>query len=460
MNGRILSLKLLFFPLFLLNSRLNKCDFLLILKSVYFVRICVLTITPTQTMLSDARSWSTPKLIFVVVALVGATASFWTLGNVLGAGYAREYSEFRPAARPQLTPTTAATTTQNYFDTVVFVNNTPRVTQPPTEGKIDEKLESDRPLPPTIDGLEKLVLSPPMHQKGCPSRENFEIPENGEKMCPIPGLNNLLYTQVNRYYCAVRDKRKLKLRDRVCMKYSKEWFRYSEILFINQSKRNAVTTCFAKEAPNPEMYLKNCEWRHHAKFYGTPQYWETRSHISFNAGYYRFADHWISTVIGKNKNYLSLHVRRGDYETHCIKLKKKREPAWLSYSWKKQNDIYGEPYDASCFPSTDQIIAGIQKVISSSVVRIDAVFVSTNDHELVSNISRNGNIKIPVVRMTFNPTQQKQLSLRDVDVAIIDMILISQGSSWILNKFSSFSATAYEMAMVTGRITGSNNWWW
>eukprot|EP01060_Flectonema_neradi_P024598 TRINITY_DN33520_c0_g1_i1.p1 TRINITY_DN33520_c0_g1~~TRINITY_DN33520_c0_g1_i1.p1 ORF type:complete len:408 (+),score=65.72 TRINITY_DN33520_c0_g1_i1:31-1254(+) len=407
-------------------------------------------------MLSDARSWSTPKLIFVVVALVGATAAFWTLGNVLGAGYAREYSEFNalPVRTATATPVVGIKHLATEERPTATTENSSIITAQPSP-KID-----DEPEPPFVEGLVPLKLEPPMHHKGCPTREVFDIPENGEKMCPIPGLNNLLYTQVNRYYCAFRDRKKLKLRDRVCMKYSKEWFRYSEILVINQSKSNAMTTCFAQEAPNPEGYLRNCEWRHHAKFYGSPQYWEARSHISFNGGYYTFADQWTSAVIGKNKKYLSLHVRRGDYESHCIKLKKKREPAWLSYSWKKQNDVYGQPYDSSCFPSTEEIISGIQKVIDASDVALDAVFLSTNDRYLVSNITQSGVIKIPVVKMKFSSQQKQQLSLRDVDLAIIDMILLSQGSAWILNKFSSFSATAYEMAMVTGRIDGKNNWWW
>ena len=305
----------------------------------------------------------------------------------------------------------------------------------------------------------------------CPKDANLSIPfeENGKKMCPIPGLNNLLFTQVNRYYCAYRDKvKRLNLRAKVCMKYSRDWFRYGDILTINYSKPRAVPVCFGPDYPDPEKTnnIKHCEWRHVKEWYGTRAFWEARSHLSFNIGYTTFVDSWLAGNAPQEGGvvlpYLSLHVRRGDYFTHCIKLKKKKEPAWLSYSWNpKHNVISSEPYGVSCFPQNADIIAGIKRVVKRNAA-LRGVFISTNDEELVSVLKADKTINLPVFSLQFpgihNATAE--LGLRGVDLAIIDMLLLAKGSAFILNKFSSFSATPYEIAMVEGRITNENLWWW
>eukprot|EP01061_Rhynchopus_euleeides_P020017 TRINITY_DN3275_c0_g2_i1.p1 TRINITY_DN3275_c0_g2~~TRINITY_DN3275_c0_g2_i1.p1 ORF type:complete len:427 (+),score=130.09 TRINITY_DN3275_c0_g2_i1:169-1449(+) len=345
------------------------------------------------------------------------------------------------------------------------VQRTPRdpVTPPPAQQQQQQQYQA---------WDQRLQLHGHVVHPRCPDpKASGEYPENGVKMCPIPGLNNLLFTQTNRYYCAFRDKvKRLNLRNRVCMKYSRDWFRYSDILAVNYSNPKAVPVCFGPDYPDPEktFNIKHCEWRHVVEWYGSPRFWEARSHISFNAGYTDYINAWLAAHAPRGSEgqvlpYLSLHVRRGDYITHCIKMRRKREPPWLSYSWKKRrNEIASnDPYGASCLPSTEQIVAGINRVVELNP-HVGAVFLSSNDEALLGEIQGSGKVRLPLFRLHFNGVANAtaELGLRGVDLAVIDMLLLSRGSAFIFNRFSSFSATPYEIAYVTGRVTETNIWWW
>eukprot|EP01064_Diplonema_japonicum_P016895 TRINITY_DN24949_c0_g1_i1.p1 TRINITY_DN24949_c0_g1~~TRINITY_DN24949_c0_g1_i1.p1 ORF type:complete len:400 (+),score=65.38 TRINITY_DN24949_c0_g1_i1:48-1202(+) len=315
--------------------------------------------------------------------------------------------------------------------------------------------------PPQSVGSEiQLKLHPAKLHSSCPPRaadEPEEYPENGVKMCPIPGLNNLLYTQVNRYYCAARDRVKLNLRDRLCMKYSKDWFRYSEILDIEE--KGGPPVCFGSNFADPEKYLKRCEWKNIREWYGSRNFWAARKKIAFNKGYMEYAEKWLEKNSGGSK-FLAIHVRRGDYFTHCKQIAKKKEPAWHAFSWNKAHKTVSEGggyVRQACYPTMEEVAAGIDRVVGHQKdANITSVFVSSNDKDLIKNVSLLVSSPLSFFQLHFpNGT-----SLRGVDQAIIDMVILSKASSWILNRYSSFSATPYELAYTDGRVTVDNLWWW
>ncbi|KAJ9457016.1 hypothetical protein DIPPA_33472 [Diplonema papillatum] len=331
------------------------------------------------------------------------------------------------------------------------------------------------------------VLVPAAAAEGCPAPGVARFVESGEKLCPIPGFNNLLFTQVNRFYCAVRDGLPaLTLRDRVCMKYSTDWFRYSEVLTFapppGARGRAGTRVCFRDDAPNPE-FKRPCEWRHVQEWYGTPPFWAARRAVDFNAGYHAYADAWLrrhlphaggtgpsEAAVWDHHPYLAVHVRRGDYQTHCLKMKKKKEQTWLSYSWNSSHTKFAlspEVYGAGCYPSVDDVAAGVARVLGERR-GVKSVFVSSNDKQLVKELQRR-NPRVPFFQLAFHPRGNETEApggsnsgggLRGVDLAIVDMIIMARASAWILNRFSSFSATPYEMAYTAGRIQHKSLWWW
>eukprot|EP00754_Rhynchopus_humris_P042061 Rhum_TRINITY_DN25647_c0_g1::Rhum_TRINITY_DN25647_c0_g1_i1::g.182536::m.182536 len=314
---------------------------------------------------------------------------------------------------------------------------------------------------------------------GCPhAPDTTPFEENGHKQCPIPGLNNLLYSQVNRYFCAFRDRKKLLyLRDKTCMKYSTDWFRYSDILTLNTSKKRAVPICWGQEYNfDKSNHIARCEWKYIREWYGTPAFWEARAHIGFNPAYGEYVQAYLDAYAPKSATgavapYLSVHVRRGDYITHCVKLRKKKETPWSTYlSDGRKNTLStrdmspkGEAYRSGCLPSFEQIAEGIAKVARMHPA-IRSVFVSTNDEDLVHYLQTNASVTVglPVFQLHFPGVANvtTELNLRLLDLAIVDMLLLSRGAAYIFNRFSSFSGTPYELAHVEGRVTDTNLWWW
>eukprot|EP01065_Artemidia_motanka_P000021 TRINITY_DN10006_c0_g1_i1.p1 TRINITY_DN10006_c0_g1~~TRINITY_DN10006_c0_g1_i1.p1 ORF type:complete len:481 (+),score=129.82 TRINITY_DN10006_c0_g1_i1:188-1444(+) len=278
------------------------------------------------------------------------------------------------------------------------------------------------------------------------------------RKCPIPGLNNLLYSTHNRYYCAFRDRwKKLPLRDRSCHKHSTDFYRFSSVLTANASHAGAVPVCWADDHKDPP--LQRCEWKHIPSWYGSPAWWKARSHIDFRPEYYRYARSWVHHAVGGRK-YLSLHVRRGDYKTHCAKLRRKREPPWVSFTHDRSHrTLSKDMYGAGCYPSVQEIVAGVSRVLQDLGGEA-AVVVSTNEPELVDDMRKSGHLSVPVVTFPSDPSELRQLRMRLLDAAIVDMALISQADAWILNRFSSFSGTAFEMSTLHGNMNRSRLWWW
>ena len=48
------------------------------------------------------------------------------------------------------------------------------------------------------------------------------------------------------------------------------------------------------------------------------------------------------------------------------------------------------------------------------------------------------------------------VGMRHLDTLVLDMVVLSLGAHFVLNRYSSFSATVYEMATIHGRANESN----
>eukprot|EP01062_Namystynia_karyoxenos_P010759 TRINITY_DN13829_c0_g3_i1.p1 TRINITY_DN13829_c0_g3~~TRINITY_DN13829_c0_g3_i1.p1 ORF type:complete len:489 (+),score=153.95 TRINITY_DN13829_c0_g3_i1:81-1469(+) len=320
---------------------------------------------------------------------------------------------------------------------------------PPAAAGQDGAAEWDVPFPPLPEGRNPEVCGFQPSRKPLPSRP-----------CPIPGLNNLLYSTHNRYYCAARDGwRQLLLRDRSCHKHSADYYRFSSLLEVNASRTGgpAPAVCWGDDQRDPP--LRRCEWKHIPEWYGSPEWWRARAHIDFRPPYYAYARLWARRSTG-GRPYVALHLRRGDYKTHCAKLRRKREPAWLSFSHdRRHRALSSDAYGAGCYPAVADIESGARLALAA-LGTAGVVFVSTNDPGLVGQLASRGRIPAPVRAFPSDPRQLRRLRLRPLDAAVVDMALISLASAWVLNRYSSFSGTAYEMATLHGRMNRSALWWW
>eukprot|EP00759_Apiculatamorpha_spiralis_P053823 PhF_6_TR644/c0_g1_i2/m.898/K03691/POFUT; peptide-O-fucosyltransferase len=290
----------------------------------------------------------------------------------------------------------------------------------------------------------------------CPNNVQPNRTAIGPAGCPVPGLNNILYTQHNKWYCAYRDNRMIHLRDRICSKGTREYFRFSTILQVdyNASKRPKATLCWSDVKHGHDISPSQCTWDDIPRFYATPLWWEARRLIDFHPSFYNYAETFIEKQM-KGEKFLGLHLRRGDYQHHCTVMRRKHEPPWISFrNMRKANEITPlQQYVTSCFPPISLIQSTIQKLCAK--YQLKYVFVSSNSKEFIHvNFTRGLPEGIQVVM--FSPPK----SMRAVDTIIVDMALLSLAHVTVFNRFSSFSSTAYEMMYIHDRYSPDRMYLW
>jgi hypothetical protein len=333
------------------------------------------------------------------------------------------------------------------------------------------------------------------------------------KGCPIPGLNNLLYTQHNRWYCLYRDGERMTLRDRTCNKGSHEKYRFSTVLQVRydrletfrrwvsarkaagqsgavqfgNSRRSGVGGLLSSSVPTAsdaeavrtayahferqmldttpmdpkivpasftapaicwadimeKVYPKRCTWTDIPAFYGKPDWWEARMFIDFHAEYYIVARQLLAAAIGDGVPFVALHLRRGDYLHHCTVLQKKRTPAWLAF-WGVPSLLTKDGAGFhSCYPTVDQVVEVIEKV-------------TTPMAQLRASDASSRSWRAFVLPKLAKLTPPPMIDMRHLDTLILDMVVLSLGSYFVLNRYSSFSGTVYEAATIHGRANGTN----
>ena len=299
--------------------------------------------------------------------------------------------------------------------------------------------------------------------------------------CPLPGLNNLLYTQINRWYCAFRDKRHLRLRDRSCQSLTgtAEPFRFSNLIQIDYRKvrksMRSASVCWG-DWPRQD---KSCEWRDIPGFYGTPEWWLARSYVDFHQEYYRIADLMLRrsfAMFAPNHTsgippFLTVHLRRGDYDKHCIMLMSQKSPAWLSF---RRSTTLGQGMEG-CFPSLTTVGDSVRSILRKTGLQY--VFVATNTpKEVVEHLKgvkgvllmnqpafdfaqyeappSDPHTSVPL-RLRYQNSEFPHI-FRQVDRIVVEMCIMSRGSHFLFNRYSSLSATVYEQARIHGRILNND----
>ena len=365
------------------------------------------------------------------------------------------------------------------------------------------------PPPPPAFPMSELGLMTVTNSDRCRNGPPVTDPIPPYRQCPLPGLNNILYSQVNRWYCAYRDGSDIELRDRSCsrvgagpQKGAVEPYRFSSILTIDYSREHSLTAgspsdeaaansdgeaikgrwgggganaslCWSDIAGNKQTIPPACEWSHVPRFYGTPQWWRARRMIDFHPQYYRAAAHYVHAAFG-GAPFIAVHSRRGDYYTHCHHVIKQGIPPWVTFS--KTPHLVEAP-KRRCFPSEEDMIEAIAAVAALSGHTVRNVLVATNHPDELRGLQRamarrsfggggkGGsaaaeayNIKVVLfddarLREVHRATEGRDgFAIRDVDRTIVEMAMLSFGSYFIFNAFSSFSGTVYEQARIHGRV--------
>lgn len=297
----------------------------------------------------------------------------------------------------------------------------------------------------------------PPHCNVVPNRTAID-PYKG---CPLPGLNNLLFTQVNRWYCALRDNRVLHLRDRTCNKGSGEPFRFSTILQIDYTKlvntlpgRSNAAICWSDISK--QDVAPHCEWKDIPSMYGTELWWRARRHLDFHTIYYEMGAQIVSLLF-REEPFLAVHLRRGDYWQHCVVIKKRGVPPWISF--KNTKKLF--EFEQGCYPSIELVEQTLLRITSERQVK--RVFIATNTPDEFANMSsrmatnHDVIVQIGIPETFFSSVDGGRGVLRKIDKLIVEMVVLSMGSVFLFNRYSSLSGMAYEMAVIHDRATPTSD---
>lgn len=355
--------------------------------------------------------------------------------------------------------------------------------QPPPKPTLDQKTTF-----PVANDLQLIFTRPKgINSPECSLQPNQTDIESYDR-CPLPGLNNLLYSQINRWYCAFRDRRHLRLRDRTCQKVlgTAEPYRYSTILQVNYEE---AKNTYKREASicwgDWKKQDKSCEWGDIPQFYGTPDWWVARSLIDFHPIYYQIADDMLRrafrVVVSPDHQptilppFITVHLRRGDYDKHCKLMTSKKEPSWLSFRATKglRKGIEG------CYPNLNSVTESLQDIQKTTGIK--HIFIATNSPMELEGVAAavTGVLMMNYPAFNFSSYESQELlggagtapdviernalykakyahKFRDVDRVIVEMCIMIRGKHFLFNKFSSLSATVYEQARVNGNIAAKD----
>ena len=338
-----------------------------------------------------------------------------------------------------------------------------------------------------------MTSAAPINPPSCSVQPNRE-PLPSIKECRLPGLNNLLYTQHSRWYCALRDGITIYLRDRSCEKSSMRPFRYSELLAMDHAaarrlwegepfKKSNGSLCWSDAVPQTKLIA--CEWKQIHYQYGKSKWWDARRLIDFRPIYYAAAREYLAEVMKpENRRFISVHLRRGDYLQHCVYIAKRKPSPWVSFLNKtkvpsladnnvslaltpkrmdylrRENEDKSSPFavHSDCYPTIPECVVHLREIQSRT--NIESVFLATNlksgDHEY-SLLRDEFGKSLHTVNREAMCTIWRRITgkeCRSIDRLIVEMAVASMGSFFVFNRYSSLSGTIFEMTSIHNRTIG------
>jgi hypothetical protein len=259
----------------------------------------------------------------------------------------------------------------------------------------------------------------------------------------------------------LRDNRPLQLRDRTCNKGTSEPFRFSTILQIDYPRlrqelpgRTNAAVCWS-DISRQEV-APHCEWGDIPKTYGTDLWWSARRLLDFHSVYYETAQRFIDLVF-HGKPYLAVHLRRGDYWQHCVVIKRKGIPPWISFKTSKK--LFD--FDRGCYPSLELVEETIVRIAAE--YQLEHVFIATNTPDEFRNLStriaasNHTNIQVSMPKSFFDGVDGGRGQMRRMDALIVEMCVLALGNAFLFNRYSSLSGMALEMAVLHDKATPTSS---
>jgi hypothetical protein len=182
------------------------------------------------------------------------------------------------------------------------------------------------------------------------------------------------------------------------------------------------------------------------------------------------AENYSATIPG----LLALHVRRGDFQNHCVHLGK-WSSNWNAFNmfpefsdrferptdggWGETSEKNMQMYMKRCFPTIDEIVQKVMLVRVESEQPLTHLYIMTNGavawvEELKEALRRSGNwAQIKSSRDLDITWEQKFV------VQALDMLVAQRSEVFIGNGWSSLTSNVVMLRMAQGLPPDSNRFW-
>eukprot|EP00760_Papus_ankaliazontas_P025776 PhM_4_TR2871/c0_g1_i2/m.96928/K03691/POFUT; peptide-O-fucosyltransferase len=294
--------------------------------------------------------------------------------------------------------------------------------------------------------------------------------QSSSSPCPTAGMNNQLSMMMGLLMCVRRrGVRTFLWKDITCSPtggkdgrshyrvgaddYDYSWFRWSDVLNVNTSE---VCLSDSHSWSQHGTWMRKCPTHTHG-FYGTTEYWTLRRVFDFHSAYYRLAERMLREVFMVSGPYVAVHVRKGDYSNFC------RDTAKGSGVKKYLIAPYvrgvgkglGTNFMSQCDPSLSDVVKHVAAVAATIGTR--NVFLSTNSAEVEKELSSAQHgltiFTMPKKKVMFDEDDgesDRGVELVQSHRVVLSLILLARGEAKILNRYSTFSQTALDVATMHG----------
>ncbi|KAI0668470.1 hypothetical protein C8Q78DRAFT_979670 [Trametes maxima] len=162
-----------------------------------------------------------------------------------------------------------------------------------------------------------------------------------------------------------------------------------------------------------------------------------------------------------------LHLRRGDYESHCMKLARQLEHfvsvnafPFMMDQFTVPRGVNAEHYRKHCFPSIDEVTAKVAKVLKTPAARgVRKLFIMTNaDSGWIAEVEK---VLLPLTSWEIiSSSRDLTISWEQKYVAqCIDSLVAQRAQVFIGNGFSTLTSTAVTMRLANGFPSDSTRFW-